>query len=149
MNCEVRKNWKTSNGALSSALFCTLMIMTEQSYEANNAETEQHRENRVNFQHLLMLGNSGGGGNERSQSSRLMLLILMWSHANLTIILWDILSEGQTLSAWEFPHWPCRNKRTKQVVSFQGNHHVNVLFISIVSCKHDPKWGKLKDSVRI
>lgn len=56
------------------------------------------RKNRVNFQHLLSLGNIGDG-NESSQSSRLMLLILMWSHANLTIILWDILSEGQTQSA--------------------------------------------------
>lgn len=55
------------------------------------------RENGVNFQHLLSLGNSGGG-NESLQSSRLMLLILMWSNANLTIILWDILSEGQTVS---------------------------------------------------
>lgn len=38
-------------------------------------------ENRANFQHHLGRGNSGGG-NESLQSSRLMLLILMWSHAN-------------------------------------------------------------------
>ena len=83
-------------------------------------------ESRVNFQHHLGRGGNSAGGNESLQSSRLMLLILMWSHANLTIILWDILSQGQTLSGWEFPGWPCRNKRSQAGGIFSGNCCVNI-----------------------
>ncbi len=68
----------------------------------------------------------------------------MWSHANLTIILWDILSEGQTVC--EFPHWPCRNKRAKQVVSYLYQYWVTgvILMSRIKNPSPHLKWTRNK-----
>ena len=89
-------------GALSSVL-----VFNAHDYDVKLGSKQcrnlTDREYRGNFQHLLGLENREGG-NESLQSSGLMLLILMWSHANPTVFLWDILSEGQTLREREFPY---------------------------------------------
>lgn len=52
---------------------------------------------------------------------------------------YPIPSEGQMLSAREFPDWPCRNKRAKQVASFELSYSVliNNIYLIILSNEQD------------
>lgn len=100
-------------------------VMYVHDYDADSWREQCNRDrmdrkNWVNFQ-------SGNGG---SQSSRLMLLILMWSHANLTMILRDILSLGSDAESIRISPLTMQKLKVKAGGCFFGSHNNNILFRS-------------------
>lgn len=98
---EVWGSGKTgsANGVLSSVLLCTLL--------GRILKHTNHTQSRHKWKdtHIFPKLRNSRGSNGSSESSRLVLLILVWSHANLTITLWDILP-SQRVRRWVQENFP-------------------------------------------
>lgn len=116
----MEKNWRSTNGVITPVMYVHDCDADSWSEQCRN---RMDRKNWVKSS----VGENGGAGSDGSQSSRLMLLILMWSHANLTMILRDILSEGSDTECIRISVLTMQKCKVKAGGFFFGNYNSNIL----------------------
>lgn len=88
-----------------------MVVIMMLTHEANNAETEWTEKGSEQTCNI----------SSASQSSRVELLILMWSHANLTMILRDTLSQGSGAECRRISQLTVQKYKVRAGGFFSGN----------------------------